>query len=147
MKRINLVIWSAVFGLALTGCQEPGESLSYCADVDAIDAQVTCMDDSFEFYQRLVDSTHSYVINALTEAELDANKGQQKKLARLRDAHLEDYDLVLVELTNLQIDIQTVLSKTDTVSDSQSSIESTESLASEAITAFEEKAEKTLAKL
>ena len=38
------------------------------ADAQVVENQAVCMDESFDFYKRLVDSTHSYVVEAIETA-------------------------------------------------------------------------------
>jgi len=138
VTTIKPVLSSIVFAIALVGCSAEPESLSYCADVEQVQDQVDCLDESFEFYSRLVDSSHDFVVETLQQ-EIDGakNSGQQKKFERALEKHQDNYDATLLQLGEIQQQSDESVTLTGTVEANRVAIIEVEDDASILIHEFE----------
>jgi len=141
--------WVAlVLSMGLSGCaSEPSLTpLSYCSETEGVEALGDCMDQSFAFYQRLVDSTHDFVVLELEEALNSAkNDGQERRFRNLQERHQADFNEASAALEGLETDFYVRMVSEEGVG--ETGVESVENEASQAIERFEESAEKTLKKL
>jgi hypothetical protein len=112
MFSFRSVLCSLIVGSFLVACDTESEPTAYCANESALTNQISCVEDSFTFYSRQLESTNDFVTAELLAAlEIESRPGQEKKLERYLEEQSSNFDRSMAALMDINAEISGALTK------------------------------------
>jgi hypothetical protein len=151
MFSFRSVLCSLIVGSFLVACDTESEPTAYCANESALTNQISCVEDSFTFYSRQLESTNDFVTAELVAAlEIEDRPGQEKKLERLLEEQSNNFEASMSALMDINAEINDVMTANLELANTaplNETVLQAETEAQEITREFDEASEKLLKKL